>query len=175
MISVPTGEDPPFIPVDGARFRQIMRNPVSSVAIVATGEEGRRAGCTVTAVCSLSDSPPSLLVCLNRQSFARQAIVTNKRFTINYLAESQREDADHLAGRFGLQGEEKFNADRWQSGPGGLPCLRDALAVLVCDLAHIIEFGSHSILCGTIQQAIFQELNRPLLYGQGRYIMVANQ
>lgn len=174
MMAISGREEPAFAPVDAVRFRDIMRNPVSSVAIVATGESGSRAGCTVTAVCSLSDSPPSLLVCLNRQSTARQAVVENRRFTINYLSESQREDADLLAGRLGAQGEGKFSPERWWAGPDGLPCLRDALAVLVCDLVSVTEFGSHSILCGTICEAMLQEQAKPLLYGQGRYMTTAN-
>lgn len=172
-MTVTANENGAFVPVDSDRFRAIMRNPVSSVAIVATGESGNRAGCTVTAVCSLSDSPPSLLVCLNRQSAARHAIVENRRFTVNYLLESQREEADLLAGRLGVQGDGKFSSDRWQVGPDGLPCLRKALAVLVCDLADVTEFGSHSIICGAIRQAMVHTPGRPLLYGQGRYMTAA--
>ncbi|HEY0123759.1 MAG TPA: flavin reductase family protein [Rhizobium sp.] len=169
MMGITKQEDSVFTPVDTARFRTIMRNPVSSVAIVATGQNGNRAGCTVTAVCSLSDSPPSLLVCLNRQSTARHALVENQRFTVNYLAESQGEDADLLAGRLGVQGDEKFNSERWQTGPDGLPYLDGALAVLVCVLVNVIEFGSHSILCVAIREAMSRDDARPLLYGQGRY------
>jgi len=170
MMNQPQHEVPAFTPVDTARFRTIMRSPVSSVAIVATTEKEGRAGCTVTSVCSLSDTPPSLLVCLNRQSAARQAIVGSRRFTINYLDASQQEEADLLAGRLGVQGEKKFDAERWLDGPDGLPCLRNALAVLDCDLKEVSEFGSHSILCGTIRSAILKNEARPLLYGGGRYL-----
>ena len=170
MIGISGREEAVFAPVDAVRFRAIMRNPVSSVAIIATGECGSRAGCTVTAVCSLSDSPPSLLVCLNRQSAARQAIVENQRFTVSYLDESQQEDADLLAGRLGIQGDGKFSSERWQAGPDGLPCLKGAVAVLVCDLANMTEFGSHSILYGAVREAMSQDRSRPLLYGRGRYI-----
>ncbi|MFB9948677.1 flavin reductase family protein [Rhizobium puerariae] len=170
MIAASSREEPAFASVDAVRFRAIMRNPVSSVAIVATGECGNRAGCTVTAVCSLSDSPPSLLVCLNRQSTARQAVIDNRRFTVNYLDESQQGDADLLAGRLGMQGEGKFSPERWETGPNGLPCLRGALAVLVCELADVTEFGSHSIFYGEIREAMVHDQARPLLYGQGRYL-----
>lgn len=159
-----------FAPVDTNRFRSIMRGPVSSVVIVATGDADHRAGCTVTAVCSLSDSPPSLLVCLNNRSAARHAIVERGRFTVSYLSEEQQEDADRLAGRFGAQGHEKFLEGRWESGPDGLPCLRDALAVLACDVKNVTEFGTHSIVFGAIYGATTRDDTRPLLYGQGRYL-----
>lgn len=163
-----------FAPVDATRFREIMRNPISSVVIVATGEGDNRAGCTVTAVCSLSDTPPSVLVCLNRQSAACHAIVENGRFSVNYLMDGQIEDADRLAGRQGVRGAEKFSPERWQTGPSGVPCLRDALAVLACDLAQVAEFGSHTIICGTIYGAMSRTGVQPLLYGQGRYVAIGS-
>ncbi|HEY8336985.1 MAG TPA: flavin reductase family protein [Tardiphaga sp.] len=166
--------EPGFVPVDASKFRSIMRNPVSSVAVVATGIGGNRSGCTVTAVCSLSDTPPSLVVCLNRQSTVHRAILESRQFTLNYLTESQQDDADRLAGRSGAHGDGKFMAERWTTGPYDLPCLRNALAVLVCDLANVTEFGSHSILCGTIREAKLQHQARPLLYGQGRYTTAAS-
>lgn len=164
-----------FAPVDPGRFRSIMRYPVSSVVIVATGNADHRAGCTVTAVCSLSDSPPSLLVCLNNQSKARDAIIGHGRFTVSYLSEAQQEDADRLAGRLGVQGDQKFLSGRWEDGPDGLPCLKDALAVLACDVKSVTEFGTHSIVCGTIYSATMRDDTRPLLYGQGRYLAYYGQ
>lgn len=174
MTATALQEGSEFTPVDAMRFREIMRNPISSVVIVATGEGENRAGCTVTAVCSLSDSPPSVLVCLNRQSSACHAVVENGRFSVNYLMDSQIEDADRLAGRSGVRGAEKFSPERWKTDPSGVPCLRDALAVLICDLAQVAEFGSHTIICGTICGAMSRSGVKPLLYGQGRYVAIGS-
>lgn len=161
-----------FAPVDAARFRAIMRGPVSPVVVVATGEAGQRAGCTVTSVCSLSDAPPSVLVCLNSRSAAREAVVRNGRFTVNYLSSGQQEDADLLAGRLDAQGDDKFHAQHWRAGPMGLPCLANAMAVLVCEVASVAEFGSHSIVCGAIGLAATDREAVPLLYGRGRYMAI---
>src|SRR5208337_2271835 len=51
---------------DGAAFRFAMREFASGVAIVTCGEGELRAGCTVTALASLSLTPPSLVVCISR-------------------------------------------------------------------------------------------------------------
>ena len=160
----------PFEPVDAARFRAIMRAPVSSVVIVATGAKGRRAGCTVTSVCSLSDSPPSVLVCLNNASAARKAVVENGRFTVNYLLDSHQDEANRLAGRSGDTGDDKFSSDCWLDGVEGLPYLDGALATLVCDVANVLEFGTHSVVCGAISRALVADGSSPLLYGQGQYM-----
>jgi flavin reductase len=166
----PQTDNPTFLPIDAGRFREMMRQPVSSVVIVATGSNGDRAGCTVTAVCSLSDSPPSLLICLNRNSSAHGAVLANRQFSINYLSDNQKETADVFAGRAGLYGDQKFVDEKWACTPGGLPYLEAALAIFNCEVASVTQFGSHSIICGTVSEAIFRGDARPLLYGNGRYL-----
>ncbi len=53
-------------------FRKAMRHCAGAVALVTVGrEDGGRTGLTATAVCSLSDDPPSLLVCVNRNASAQ--------------------------------------------------------------------------------------------------------
>ena len=60
--------------MDAQSFKQAMRHCAGAVALVTVGREhGSRTGLTVTAVCSLSDDPPSLLVCVNRNASAHPA------------------------------------------------------------------------------------------------------
>ena len=162
--------EPLFDTVDTVRFRTIMRMPVSTVAIVATGIKDERAGCTVTSVCSLSDAPPSLLVCLNNRSTARNAVISCGRFTVNYLTDCQLDEAERLAGRIGERGDKKFESGKWLEGPYGLPYLEGALANITCDVEGVMEFGTHSIVCGAITGAKVNELDATLLYGRGRYM-----
>ncbi len=50
------------------RFRDAMASLGAAVNIVTTdGTEGR-CGITATAVCSVTDTPPTLMVCVNRNS-----------------------------------------------------------------------------------------------------------
>ena len=49
-----------------ANFRLAMREFASGVAIVTCANGKELAGCTVTALASLSLSPPSLVICLER-------------------------------------------------------------------------------------------------------------
>lgn len=50
------------------RFRDAMASLGAAVNIVTTdGPEGR-CGITATAVCSVTDTPPTLMVCVNRNS-----------------------------------------------------------------------------------------------------------
>lgn len=159
--------EPPPSEFSAEAFRSLMRSPASSVVVVATGTGSARSGCTVTAICSLSDSPPSVLVCLNRRSSALTAIRENSRFSVNYLAEDQTDVADTFAGRRGLQGAQRFGG-LWEQTGYGLPRLRGALAFLECDLVSATLYGSHEILIGRVLAGAAREAN-PLLYAAGNY------
>ena len=153
-------------------FRAAMRTPASSVVIVATGAEGTRAGCTVTAICSLSDSPPSLLVCLNRRTSALAEILANGRFSANYLGDTQSALADVFAGRTGRRGEARFGPE-WVQAETGVPVLKNAAASFECALVQTQRFGSHDILIGRVDACRSLTEHQPLIYAQGSYGRVA--
>ena len=50
------------------RFRDAMASLSAAVNIVTTDGPAGRCGITATAVCSVTDTPPTLLVCINRNS-----------------------------------------------------------------------------------------------------------
>ncbi|MBY6090468.1 flavin reductase family protein [Maritimibacter alkaliphilus] len=149
-------------------FRNVMRAPASSVVVLATGTGQRRAGCTVTAICSLSDAPPSLLVCLNERSSALTAILENGCFSANYLREAHDGIADTFAGRTGLRGNDRFD-ESWLQSENGMPVLTDALASFECDVRKVTNFGSHHIVIGRVLAAQSSSAGTPLIYSTGQY------
>ena len=56
--------------MDTAKFRNLMRHQAGAVTIIAVGRRGNRTGLTATAMCSLSDQPPSVLICVNKNASA---------------------------------------------------------------------------------------------------------
>ena len=54
---------------DKASFRDAMAHVGAAVNIITTDGPAGRAGFTASAVCSVTDTPPTLLVCLNRCGF----------------------------------------------------------------------------------------------------------
>ena len=54
--------------MDRKEYRNAMARLGAAVNIVTTDGEGGRAGFTASAVCSVTDDPPTLLVCMNRGS-----------------------------------------------------------------------------------------------------------
>lgn len=150
-------------------FRDVMRHQTSAVAIVATSANGRRAGLTATSVCSLSDDPPTLLVCINRNAAAHDLICLSNRFSVNLLAKDQQAIAEIFSGSSGPRGEARFKDDDWSKGATGTPLLNNALAVLDCDLIDCQEFATHSIFIGTVRAASARDSAEPLLYFRASY------
>ena len=136
--------------VGADQFRQAMRRPANAVAVIATGPAGDRHGVTLTAVCSLSDSPPSLLACLYRESAALAPIRRNRCFSVNFLAADQSALASVFAGRDGLRGDARFAPDLWITLETGAPVLRGAVAAFDCHLDREVDSPTHAVLFGGV-------------------------
>ena len=94
----------PVRTVEPASFREAMSRLGAAVHVITTAGPGGKAGATATAVCSVSDAPPTLLMCLNRRSQTNPAVVENGVFCVNTLGDGGAEIADIFAGRTGVQG-----------------------------------------------------------------------
>lgn len=135
---------------DAAAYRRAMREFAAGVAIIACGASGKRAGCTVTALTSLSVSPPTLLVCLGRDALTLAHLRETGAFSVNLLAARHRELAELFAGRDGVHGEARFALGRWAPLITGAPLLADALAAIDCRVDEIIERHTHAIVIGVM-------------------------
>jgi len=70
-------------------FREALSRAVTPVTVIATSGPSGTAGVTCSAVCSVSDTPPTVLVCVNRKSFANGIIKANGVLTVNWLSAAQ--------------------------------------------------------------------------------------
>ncbi|MBB4038448.1 flavin reductase (DIM6/NTAB) family NADH-FMN oxidoreductase RutF [Microvirga flocculans] len=153
-------------------FRLAMREVAGAVTIVTAGKGEDRRGLTVTALCSLSTDPPSLIVCVNKSSEGHKMIQRYGSFCVNVVAGDHGERADRFAGRTGLRGEDRFAAEHWTTLATGAPVMADAIAVLDCDVIDALDRGTHTIFIGGVR-AVQCEPNRPaLVYRAGQYQVV---
>jgi flavin reductase len=78
-------------PVSVGEFRNGMALLPGAVTVITTdGPEGP-AGFTASAVCSVTDSPPTVLVCMNRSSFAHRFFAGNGVLCVNVLSAAQQD------------------------------------------------------------------------------------
>jgi flavin reductase len=150
------------------RYRDCMSRHGVSVSVVTTQFEGKRYGFTATAVCSVSDTPPTLLVCINRMSSSFRAFTQASHFCVNLLMPGQEGISNAFGGK--RPQHERFELDAWRDGAHGTPILSGAAVFFVCRLTRSIDEASHSILLGQVLD--MQENQEPgaLLYYQRKYI-----
>lgn len=155
--------------LDPAVFRRCLREVPGAVAVITTGAAGARTGLTATAVCSLSDTPPMLLVCVNGSASAHPVICDTRRFTVNILADRHLEVAGHFAGRHGMEGEDRFVDADWTQLAAGGSVLASAVASFDCVLEAEHHYGTHSIFIGRVQAAEARSGLSPMIYLDGRF------
>jgi flavin reductase (DIM6/NTAB) family NADH-FMN oxidoreductase RutF len=98
-----------------ADFRRAMREFASGVAIVTCANGKERPGCTAPALASLSLSPPSLVICLERISSTLAVLTQTGAFAVNILAAQHGALASRFAGGNGVEGEARFEEGDWSA------------------------------------------------------------
>ncbi|MFC3612631.1 flavin reductase family protein [Lutimaribacter marinistellae] len=156
--------------VDVPTFRRTMGLFPGAVTLITTGSGDLRRGITATAVCSVTDNPPSLLVCVNRKTGTCMEIARLGLFSVNLLGQDHADVAMAFAGAHGVTGPEKFDFGHWITCPQGLPRLSGALASISCKVTATTEAGGHSVFIGRIEDVAFaDEDGGALVYAQSRF------
>ena len=152
-------------------FRRGMRRVAGTVTVVTTrGPNGERRGATATAVCSLTVDPPSVMACINRQTWVGRLAPESGNFAVNVLSADDVAIAETFAGRTKVEPEARFQSGNWRAGDTGAPILDDALSVFDCQLEKAIDFASHVILIGRVVRTwIGPDEGPPLVYVEGGY------
>lgn len=125
-------------------FRDAMARLGGAVSVVTTDGPAGRAGFTASAVCSVSDAPPTLLVCLNRSASVYDTFKANRSLCVNTLAHDQEGLATLFGGRTPMA--DRFAAADWTTRDTDAPVLRNALASFDCRVTEIVESGTHDVL-----------------------------
>ncbi len=124
-------------------FRLALRELVYPVCVVSTynDETKENHAITVSSVTSLSFEPPSILVCINKDSSIHSSLKKDSNFNISFLSSSQTE-ISNLCGTDELS-DKRFDNDFW-----------DFKSVFFGDVVEVIKNSN----------------TKPLLYGKGEYL-----
>lgn len=145
-------------------FREAMSRLGAAVHVVTTDGPAGRCGFTASAVCSVTDDPPTLLACLNRRSWMNQVFKANGVLCVNTLTAGHRALSDCFAGLDGVAMEERFRRDRWDRLVTGAPVLGTGLVSFDCTLAEVKEVGTHSVMFGTVRAIRLNRREPALVY-----------
>ena len=130
-------------------FREAMSRLGAAVNIITTAAVSAPTGFTASAVCSVTDDPPTLLICVNRKSRSRSEIALGAGICVNTLAAHQQALAAAFAGP--IEMEERFTQGSWIKLVTGAPVLEEAAASFDCRISNIVEVGTHSVLFCEVQ------------------------
>jgi flavin reductase (DIM6/NTAB) family NADH-FMN oxidoreductase RutF len=148
-----------------AAFITAMRSVAASVCVVTTnGTEGRR-GATVSAFCSVSADPPTILVCLNAASQIAKVVAAHGVFNVNILRTDQTDVANRFAGVDDAVVVDRF--DGIACSAAVQPEITGAM-VLCCHTANVVAAGSHQIFIAEVTD-IKGEFAPPLAYLDGTF------
>ncbi len=144
-------------------FREGMSRLGAAVNLITTDGVAGRHGLVASAVCSVTDTPPTLLVCINKNAFAHDKFIENGVLAVNVLA------ADHqpLSGHFAryVEGVDRFSYGEWKTEITGAPVLADANVAFDCRIASRHEQGTHSVFFCTVEAVrLAQDLRHGLVW-----------
>ena len=146
------------------QFREAMARLGAAVNVVTTDGPAGRTGFTASAVCSVTDDPPTLLVCMNRSSGNNAVFKANGVLCVNVLAARQQDLANAFAGLTALSGPERFDEASWSVLATGAPLLAGAVAAVDCEVEEVLEKGTHSVMFGAVRAVRLGEPGSALIW-----------
>ena len=135
----------------------------AAVNIITTDGPAGRHGLTASAVCSVTDSPPTVLVCVKRDAGAHDVLKANGALCVNILA-GRHENLSANFGRHGIAVEQRFAAASWMRLATGAPVLVDAVASLDCLVSRAAEVGTHTVFFCEVQDIVTAPQPEALIY-----------
>lgn len=136
--------------IDSKDYRDAMARYAGHVQIATTVNDGVRRGVTVTAACSVSDNPGTLLVCLNHSNPLNELFTQSGVFALNTLMSEHQALAVAFSGIDHLDVDARFALAQWDTITTGAPTLVGAAAVFDCRLIDAKAVATHTILIGAV-------------------------
>ncbi|KQW58952.1 4-hydroxyphenylacetate 3-monooxygenase [Ensifer sp. Root1252] len=150
--------------LDPISYRDAMSRLAGHVQLITAANGGERRGVTVTASCSVSDSPPTVLVCLNGANPRNDIFVRGDSFALNLLGDEHRALAHAFSGRDQLDMDRRFALGQWRQLATGSPILVNATAAFDCRLIEVKTIATHLVLFGEVVDVALGPPRPPLIY-----------
>ncbi|MDY6551328.1 flavin reductase [Acinetobacter faecalis] len=157
--------------IEATDFRNAMSLLTTAVNVVTTEGASGLHGFTASAVCSVTDTPPTLLVCMNQASRSYAHFIENKTLCVNVLG-AQHEQISNAFASSKLSSEDRFKLGAWTTLETGSPVLEDALVSFDCEIEQIQEVGTHSVFMCRVVAIKQSQQDESLVYFNRAYHQV---
>lgn len=150
-------------------FRDAMAELPAAVNVLTTNGPHGPAGVTVSAVCAVTDSPPTILVCLQRASNAHRVFTGSEHVCVNVLGAEHDALALCFAGSTGVPMTDRFRAGDWDLDVPA-PVLHKSLISLLGRISGRAVQGSHTVFFIEIDNVLARtDKTGGLVYFQRRF------
>lgn len=156
--------------IEATNFRNAMSLLPTAVNVVTTEGLSGAHGFTASAVCSVTDTPPTLLVCMNTTSRSHGHFMENKILSVNVLGARHEHISNTFASK--LCSEQRFQQGTWTKLVTGSPVLEDALVSFDCEIEQVQEVGTHSVFMCRVVAIKQSEQDESLVYFNRTYHQV---
>ena len=156
--------------IEATDFRDAMSLLTTAVNVITTEGPSGCHGFTASAVCSVTDTPPTLLVCMNQTSRSHEHFLENKTLSVNVLGAQHQPISNAFASK--LSSEERFKQGSWTQLATGAPILEDALVSFDCEIEEIQQVGTHSVFMCRVVAIKQGESDESLVYFNRSYHQV---
>jgi flavin reductase len=156
--------------VEMKAYRDAMASVAAAVHIITTAGPTGPAGFTATAVSSVTDTPPTLLVCVKRDSSVGAAFQANGTLCVNTLTPAQQTLANLFGGKTPMA--DRFAEAEWTTAMTGSPVLKGALTAFDCRITSAVDVGTHAVLFCEVLAIREGAAGDGLLYAGRRYAAV---
>ncbi len=148
-------------------YRDGMARLGAAVNIITTTSRAGQHGLTASAVCSVTDTPPTLLVCINRSSRSHEHFIVGGPLCVNVLTPDHKAISAVFAGKGEM--EVKFSSGVWAVLETGAPVLKGATASFDCRISQSLQVGTHSVLFCEVQTVLLDDQASGLIYFNRAY------
>lgn len=125
-------------------------------------DQGNKNGITVNSFTSVSLDPALVLVSIDKNTKAIQAL-QNRSFVVNILSESQEQHAWQFAGR----PQEDFEVE-WAKDSAIGPIIKNTVATIQCSPWATYEAGDHLLFVGEVKDYSYKAA-KALLFLRGKF------
>lgn len=146
----------------GNAFKQMAK----SVYILSCCQQGVRHASVSTAICNVSNDPPSLLICMEKTASFSALLSPNTLFAVNILGAGQQAVVEQC---MGAKGEARFAVGEWTSS-SEQPVLSGAQASFICRVSAIDGHETHNIVIANVEESICNEERSALVYVNGKFV-----
>jgi len=150
--------------VDIDLMKQVNRQFVTGVTVITTMDGDTPKGLAVNAFASISLTPPTVVVCVQRTSNTHDRLFRADHLAINILSTAQL----RVVERFASKSDDKFAGLEWRPGPFGSPLIDLSSARMETEIRERLQTLTHTVFVCRVVHVEAGD-HTPMIYSAGAF------